>query len=182
MSPTADRERRLWVATIVTVAALFASIPYVPTLVGALQDRGLLEPAFGLGFAATVTIVVTSGLGRGGGPRVRWVATGVAVAYGMVLVRLGLGPAERTHLFEYGLVALLVHAALLERRRHGRRAPNPALTAFVTASAIGVLDEAAQWFIPGRVFDLRDVAFNVGAAAAAISASVAIGAARRRDA
>ena len=46
--------------------------------------------------------------------------------------------------------------------------------AVVAASAVGVIDECIQKFIPSRVFALEDILFNVGAASMAIGASVSL--------
>ena len=72
---------------------------------------------------------------------------------------------ERTHLFEYALVAALVHEALLERRDNGRRVPTPTLLALLISLLLGLLDESIQYLLPNRVFDPVDVAFNSLAAA-----------------
>ena len=107
------------------------------------------------------------------------VALGVAVAYFMVLVRMA-NPAERTHLIEYGVLAVLVHAALRERASQGRRVPAPAVLAALATSLVGVLDECLQAFLPGRVFDPRDILFNVLASVMAVVASSALRWARTR--
>ena len=73
----------------------------------------------------------------------------------------GSGPGKSArHLFEYALVAALVHEALLERRDNGRRVPAPALLALIISIALGWLDEGIQSLLPNRVFELIDVAFN----------------------
>ena len=47
------------------------------------------------------------------------VGVGILIVYLMAWLRIGIGTAEeRTHLFEYSLVAALVHEALLERREN----------------------------------------------------------------
>ena len=79
-------------------------------------------------------------------------------------------PEERTHLFEYSLVAALVHEALLERRENGRRVPAPAILALVISIALGWLDEGIQSLLPNRVYDNIDVLFNALAATIIISA------------
>jgi hypothetical protein len=70
--------------------------------------------------------VVTQGLKtRPGGAEIS-VALGVAAAYLLVFVRMAI-PTERSHLVEYGVVALFIYEALLERASQGRRVPVPAL-------------------------------------------------------
>ena len=50
----------------------------------------------------------------------------------------------------------------------GRRVPAPAIVAILATSALGLLDECLQLFVPSRVFDPRDILFNVLAGALAV--------------
>ncbi len=86
---------------------------------------------------------------------------GILIVYLMAWLRIGVAtPEERTHLFEYSLVAALVHEALLERRENGRFVPVPAILALIISILLGWLDEGIQSLLPNRVFDLIDIAFN----------------------
>ena len=95
----------------------------------------------------------------------------------MVLVRMAL--EERTHLIEYGVVAVLILEALTERAGHGRRVPLPAVLAILATALIGAVDECIQAFLPTRVFDVQDIVFNTLAAVMAVATSLALGWARR---
>ena len=114
-------------------------------------------------------------------------ALGVTAVYGMLVIRMGISPEERTHLFEYGIVAVFIYNALSERSENGRRVPVPALLALVVASLLGWLDEGIQALLPNRVYDNFDVFSNAVAAVIGIGGSVVIGwvnaalARRRRD-
>ena len=55
---------------------------------------------------------------------------------------------ERTHLIEYGVVAVFIHEALTERASHGRRVPLPAALAVLGTALVGTLDEGIQAFLP----------------------------------
>ena len=107
------------------------------------------------------------------------VALGVAAAYILVFVRMSI-PTERSHLIEYGVVALFIHEALNERTSRGRRVPAPALLAVLATGLVGVLDECIQLLLPSRVFDPVDMLFNVLAAGMAVTASIALSWARSR--
>ncbi|MDE0580183.1 MAG: VanZ family protein, partial [bacterium] len=87
---------------------------------------------------------------------------------------------ERTHLIEYGVVALLIHAALTERAMHSPHVPAPAVLAIALTGLFGVLDELIQALLPNRVFDWRDILFNVVAAVLAVGAIKALRWARQR--
>ena len=176
---SSDRERRLWVWTLAVVLAIYATLGLAQTLAGALRERGLLAAFFILGMLLVGATILTQGLKtRPGGAEIA-VALGVATAYFMVFVRMA-NPAERTHLIEYGVVAVFIYEALSERLSQGRRVPVPALLAILATALFGVLDECIQAILPSRVFELRDILFNVLAAVMAVVASMALGWARRR--
>ena len=174
-----DRERRLWAWTAAVVVAIYSTLGLARTLAGVLRDEGLLVAAFGLGLFLVGGTVLVMGLRRRPGGLEIGVGLGVATAYYMVLVRMAL-PEERTHLIEYGVVAVLIHEALKERARGSRHVPVLALLAVIAASVVGAIDEGIQAFLPTRVFDLEDILFNVLAAVMAVSSSVALSWARSR--
>ena len=166
---TTGRERRLWILTGAVVLAIFATLGVAGELAAELRRRELLDALFFiafLGLLASIVLVARR-------VRVRGVEAGillaVGAAYTIAIVRTGI-PEERSHLIEYTVVALLVHEALLERRRGGASVRSPALVAFATTAAIGIVDELIQAVLPNRVFDLVDIAFNVLAAALAVIA------------
>ncbi len=177
---TSDRERRLWLWALAVVVAIYSTLGLAGTLVATLSEENLLGILFAIGFGLVVATIAVVGLSKRPGRREIWVAVGVAAAYAMVLVRMGVGPAERTHLFEYGLVAVLIYGALSERRRNGRRVPAPAVVAVVITTLLGILDEGIQWLLPNRAFDIQDMGFNALAALMAVVASLALAWARRR--
>ena len=180
MSPsfTSDRERRLWTWTLAVVAAIYSTLGLARTLAAVLGDSGVGAGLFILCCLLVLAAVVTQGLKAWpGGPEIG-VALGVTAAYILVFVRMSI-PTERSHLIEYGVVALFIHEALTERASRGRRVPAPALLAVLAATLIGVLDECIQWFVPGRVLDPLDMLFNALAAVMAVTASSALHRARR---
>jgi hypothetical protein len=68
-------------------------------------------------------------------------------------------PSERFHFLEYGLLgALVLRASLKTRPAHW--GASFGLAALVLTS-IGVMDEVIQYFLPSRVFDWRDIWFNL---------------------
>ena len=179
---SSDRERRLWLWVAVVVVAIYSTLGLAGTLAEVLRNHELLGTAY---FALWVLMIVTiaaSALRRKPGRREIWVGLGVLVVYGMAFLRMGITPEERTHLFEYGLVAVLIHQALLERRARGRVVRAPAALAVLATALLGWLDEGIQAILPNRVYDLRDAGFNALAALMAVAASSVLARARRRDA
>lgn len=174
---TSRRERRLWAWTAVAVAAIYATLGLSSTFTDLLSSDDQRAVFFLLGMALVAATVVTEAFSvRPRGAEVG-IALGVAAVVVMFLLRFTL--AERTHLIEYGVVAVFIHQALRERRANGRHVFSPAMLAIALATGIGALDEAVQWFVPGRVFDPVDVWFNCMAAVATVSAVEAVAWARR---
>lgn len=171
---TSKRERRLWLWTLVVVAAIYSTLGLAGTLAEVLREHRLLPSAMLFLMFLTVAAIVGSGLRRRPGRREIWVSLGVAAVYGMVMVRMAGSPAERTHLLEYSVVAVLIYQALRERAGNGRRVPVPALLALVATTLVGWLDEGIQSLIPNRVYDNFDVFSNAVAAAIGIVTSTAI--------
>jgi len=177
---TSDRERRLWLWSLAVVAAIYSTLGPAQTLVEALRERNLLR----LSFALVLLLVGAAIAWRWVKSRPGWgeigVALGVTAVYLWALIRTVESPEERTRLVEYGLVAIRIHQALTERLRHGRRIPSPAALAVAVTAILGWLDEGIQAILPNRVYDVRDVGFNVLAGLMAIAASLVLAWARRR--
>ncbi len=162
------RERRLWLWTLAVVVAIYSTLGLAGMVAGALGDDDLAAAFFVLGMLLVGATVVTQGLkARPGGAEIG-VALGVAVVYLMVLFRMTI--PERSHLIEYGVVAVFIYEALAERAAQGRRVPVPAVLAVLATSLVGMLDEFIQLFLPNRVFDPLDMVFNFLAAAMVITA------------
>ncbi len=180
MSPfSSGRERTLWILTGIVVLGVFSTLGLARTLADELQRRGLFDALFGIAAVLVLVAIIVSGLST----RPRGVeaaaALGIVAVYLLIFTRMAI-PEERTHLLEYGVVALLIHAALAERSRNQRGVTAPGLVAVGVASMIGVVDELIQLVLPDRVFDVRDIAFNILAAAMAIGASRALAWVRSR--
>lgn len=168
-----ERERRLWAWTMAVVVAIYSTLGLARTLFDLLGHLDLGVGLFLVCCLLVVATAVTQGLRvRPGGAEIA-VALGVLAAYLLVFVRMSI-PTERSHLIEYGVVALFIHEALAERARHGRRVPAPALLAVLAATLIGVVDECIQLALPSRVFDPIDMLFNLLAAVMAVTASSAL--------
>ncbi len=103
---------------------------------------------------------------------------GILIIYVTAWLRIG-SLEERTHLFEYGLVAALVHETLLERQANGRSVPALPILALIISILFGWLDEGIQAILPNRVYDIRDVGFNAFAAVMIIGARWVLATVRR---
>ena len=174
------RERRLWLWALAVVVAIFVTLSPAQQAAAGLRERGLLGPFTSLFLLAVGGVVALRWAKAHPGTLEIGAALGVAAVYITTVVRLPI-PEARSHLFEYGVVAMLIHQALLERRRSGRAVWVPAALAVGVTTLLGWLDELIQIALPTRVFDWRDVGFNALAASLAVSASVFVAWARRLD-
>lgn len=168
---TSSREKRLWLYTLLVLAAIITSLIFGGGLVP-IMDEDLQGALFYYTMIAVVVTVILHGLVTQPGKTEITIWLGLTAVYLMLYSRLGF--AERSHLFEYSVLAIFIHKALIERARPGKRVLIPGLLAFLTAFAIGVLDEFIQLFLPGRVFDPIDILFNGFAAFMAIGSSMII--------
>lgn len=168
---TSKRERRLWLALGFALLGIYATLGQTPAIVAALGADLIESAEANLVFAllALLVVIPVFFIDKRLGRVEIAVGLGILAVYLLAWLRLGSWE-ERTHLFEYALVAALVHEALLERRDNGRRVPAPALLALVISILLGWLDEGIQSLLPNRVFDLIDVAFNSLAATMIIGA------------
>ncbi len=168
---SSKRERRLWLALLIVLGAIYATLGQAPAVVAAIGEQILNSVGANLVFAIIVILVVVPVFFIDKRLSRAEIAVGFGILTVYLLAWLRLGSwEERTHLFEYALVAALAHEALLERRDNGRPVPAPALLALIISISLGWLDEGIQSMLPNRVFDLIDVAFN------SIAATMIIGA------
>lgn len=164
------REGAIWLLTTVVLLGIYSSLGSAPRLSRRLEEMGLSESLFVIGLLLLVIAVVTNGWRTRPSGIDLLVSMGLAGVFLMLLARIAV-PAERTHLFEYSFVALLIHQGLKERERNGHHLRRPALLALSATAALGWLDEGLQALLPNRVYDLRDVAFNAMAALFAVGTS-----------
>jgi hypothetical protein len=107
-----------------------------------------------------------------------------ALRYGAIVAALLLGTAyaswnaqgnpevdavERVHFVEYGLITLLFYRAWRPRGD-----VSMFVLPLVAGIAVGTLEEWLQWFIPGRVGDMRDVFLNIAAIICGLLFSVGV--------
>ena len=173
---SSDRERRLWVWAAAVVVAIYSTADLARTLADALRESGLLEytaTMFSGGMLLIGVMILVQGLRN----RSRGVEVGFALGVAAIAVlgfARGISAAERSHLIEYAVLALIVHEALLERRDQGRRVPVPAMLAIAGTTLVGVIDECIQFFVPSRTFDWFDILFDLLASVLAVGSSVSL--------
>lgn len=163
------RERILWTWILIIQLSIYLTLGLSPKLSGMLRSNGLLEPAFLLAFILIGLSLIVLGLKQKRGRQELGIIVGVLAAYILVFVRMEM-PEERTHLIEYSVVAALIFEALNERLENRWSMFSIALSAILITSIFGSIDEGIQQILPNRVFDVRDILFNLLASVMAVSA------------
>lgn len=171
---TSKRERNLWFWALAVLIAIIATLFFGGRLIDFIVDRRLLENSTFYLFLLLVMAFLVSGLKSKRSRLGYWIYAGVIAVYGMALLRMDLTAAERSHMFEYGMLAILVYEALSERKRNGVKVRAPALLSILGVGTIGLLDEVVQLLIPYRVFDLVDIGFNYLASTFGVMTSMGV--------
>lgn len=168
-----NRERNLWFAALILIVSIMATLGLACPLTTFLSDTGLLPLFFILGILLVIVTALTRGFIRK--PQITdfGLVLGIIAVYLLVFVRMEM-PLERTHLIEYGILAIFIHEALNERASHGKKLPYSPLIAIGITACFGAIDEGIQAIIPGRVFDIRDILFNALAGFMTVGVSSAI--------
>ena len=170
ISFTSDKEKKLWQRVFFVLLAIFLSLGFAGSLVDWLEEKGLLSAGFFLAFILVSVAILGSVIKRKLAGIEIWLLLGIIGVYIFLIVRLGISPIERTHLFEYGLLAILIKDALAERKTQKAESISPWLGSFLLTVLLGCLDEGIQYVLPDRVFDPRDILFNTLAAFMALLA------------
>ncbi|MBI5116822.1 VanZ family protein [Candidatus Poribacteria bacterium] len=159
------RRRRAWACAAAMMSVILLSLPITPFLWRKAVE--VFGPQFNiLGYFVLVVLALVFAIYA---VRRRdrlerssvFVLGGLAVIYYWLLRYHCRFPAERLHLFEYGLLAYLLYRAL----RYDFPEMKAYSLGFSISSLFGLLDEIIQHFLPNRVFEWRDVATNVIASA-----------------
>ena len=79
----------------------------------------------------------------------------ISCLYGLVIYILEL-PEEQVHFIEYGVLSALIYLALM----HDINNRSIYILSVLLVFIFGAIDEAIQWLLPNRVFDIRDLIMN----------------------
>lgn len=179
---TSARERRWWTLAASTQLLIYASLYWVRPIAEWLRERNLLRLSVAVLFLMVLIGILRWSWRRRPGRSERAAISAAAAAYVVVLWLTPI-PEERVHFLQYGVVAALIYAALLERRQQlgEERSTIPFLAALLLTTAGGWVDEGIQAILPNRYYDLRDVGLNAAAALLALLSLAAVRWARERD-
>ncbi|MBO6794104.1 MAG: VanZ family protein [Balneolaceae bacterium] len=159
--PTSKKERNYWIAAFTVVATIYATLGLAGSLADVFIEKQLFTYLFVGCFVVTGMVMIGFGISKNVRLSNWLIYLTIFVGLVMLFTRSGISPAERTHLFEYGLVGVLIFNAIKERYHNLLKA---ALLAFIITVLFGIIDECLQYFLPNRVFDTLDIIRNTVAA------------------
>ena len=172
-----SREKRLWVLAGLVMATIFSTLFVGQPLANLVSDQDIQAAIFVLVMILIGIAILMHALAHKSGKLELIIIIGLAAVYILLFLRLGI--PERSHLLEYSILAIFIHKALIERYIKTRNNLKPALTAFLLAASVGVIDECLQLFLPNRVFDPIDILFNTLTILMAIGVHVLLNLIRR---
>ena len=159
-SPNGRSRGRDWFWVCLFTAAIFAAIPVARGIQSLVAGTAVGRQLF-LAIVAVIAVFAVAGvlrsLYRRRVPRARyvWLAFVVA-AFGFYGWELRSSPEEAVHFVLYGGLGALLFRALAHRVRD----VSIYLAAIALGTLIGTVDETAQWLLPTRVWDIRDIFLN----------------------
>ena len=171
---TSKKERKLWISALVVLIAIYATLFLGGQLLELMVERRIVEQSTFYLFLLLIFSFIVSGWKSSGKRLEYWIYAGVIAVYGMALLRMDITTSERSHMFEYGLLSILIYEALIERKLNGVNVKIPAVTSIIGTGTIGLLDECIQYFISYRVFDIVDIGFNYLASAFGVLTSIGV--------
>ena len=159
-TPPREPEWLSWTYVAAWTLVLFATLP----LAGSLQQSieryagkwvyialvGLLVVSF---FGVSVPYVIRAEHIKS--INILWIAGPAAIVVGVTAT--SRTPIEGVHFIQFGVLGLLAFRAMSHRMRD----LGVYLSATLIAIIVGTVDEAIQWMLPDRVFDHRDILFNL---------------------
>ncbi len=149
------KARTKWILIICEILLIYSTLYIVRFITMFLRERGLLSLTIYTMTAVFFLLVALYVLRLK--PPILSILLLIPIlgAYGVLFLKMKI-PVERIHLLEYGLLGFMLTGVLNDRWRAGRSAGG----ALAGAATAGYVDEAIQYFLPNRVYDLRDVGFN----------------------
>ncbi len=153
---------RAWGLVVAYVAIVYATVPVFPDVWGRLREHS----GPGIAHLGTIPVVVAAlwlavkAWRQAMAEHAPWrlvILTLVLGVYVWLLANFGQYPAERLHLLEYGVMAVLLFRALCLHLK----VPLAYASALGLTAVIGFGDETIQWVLPQRFFELKDAGLNV---------------------
>lgn len=170
MQTYSSKERRLWIISLIVFLTIYATIPLGGHVAIIIQEIRVLNNTFFYIWLVMVAGLFLSGISSPESKFDFWIIPCLVGFFGLIVLRMDLNAQERSHMFEYSFLVILILFALRERQKHTSLKWSPYIMALVITGSIGILDELLQLLVPVRVFDPIDIGFNLFAVAGSLFA------------
>lgn len=156
-----QHKSKYWLITILYTLFIFVTLPITPALWKYLQSSLGHFPLYFLYLIyLSGTIIILGYLfscSQERGITIYLKFAAIATIFGYYLKTITI-PAEKTHLMEYALLSYFIGKAfqLEDTKNQDIRY----FQAFLLITFIGSLDEGIQYYLPNRVFDIKDILMN----------------------
>ena len=152
-----------WTYVVVWITALLATLPLAPSILQAVEQAiGKWITAVAVfALSGLFLVAIVSRLKRTGKTAIADLAVPVsasALVIGSTII--STTPAEGLHFFQYGVLGALTFRAMSHRTQD----VGIYVGAAILGGIVGTIDEAIQWTLPNRYWDIRDIAFNFSGA------------------
>ncbi|NER11692.1 VanZ like family protein [Muriicola jejuensis] len=165
-------EKHYWFAVVLVYLTILSTLFIGQPLANELRDQNVQAVIFVLGMLLVTIAVLLHGLIHRPGSVEYAFLIGIAAVYVMFFFRLGA--PERSHLIEYSVLAVLLHKSFKKKYLADSGNWKSGIMAWLWGVCLGALDEGIQYFLPHRVFDPLDIAFNSIAVTMAIGVSIVL--------
>ena len=167
-NPPAENERRSWLYVCLWSLLIFFFVPLARTIQAYVSEHwGRDSFLYAVVIIILLLLIVSLRLiirkRASGALNYVWLI-GIAAVFIVYTLQLRSNPEEALHFVQYGILSILVYRALTHRiTDYGIY-----LIALLLTATVGIIDEAAQWLTPKRVWGLKDIWLNTFAAALAL--------------
>lgn len=152
-----------WTYVVVWIIALLATLPLAPSILQAVeQATGKWITAVAVfALSGLFLVAIVSRMKRTGKTAIADLTVPVAAAALVIgSTIISTTPAEGLHFFQYGVLGALTFRAMSHRTQN----VGIYIGAAILGGIVGTIDEAIQWVLPNRYWDIRDIAFNFSGA------------------
>lgn len=154
------QRRRAWLVVIIFVALIYSTLGIIRPVCEFLREQGILVATInillGISFFVFIGIILLLRLKKVIVKKQTFFILMLVLVVYLFIVGLVRFPEEKVHFIEYSFLAFLIYRAL----RVDLSGFFLYFVGFLLVFLIGWCDEIIQYFLPNRVYDIRDVFMN----------------------
>ena len=157
-----------WLKVLIWTILIFISLPFIRIPAEWLRNHNLLIQTIYFAYfifiiAISYIIVVKEKEQR----IIVWISIFMILLVLLQLSKFMIVPEEKIHFLQYGILGYFLFKAILHSIINSRKIYSfntsvivSGFLALIFCSFIGFLDEIIQYYLPSRVYDIRDIIWN----------------------